>query len=268
MKFLFYLLTVFALTNCQGQTTNSKQKTTNTTNSKSSNVAVITDVKIRNDFRFPLISLTDKTIANKINTYLISSSLGDEFTVTNLKSKLLQESKNSQGLTMITFKIIVNTPTVLSLTVSSCYTGAHDNCGDAQYNFDLTTGYNFTLDQVITPSKWQDIIKLICADSKRRLLDAKNKAKKEMGSGWMEKDFLDKSYESQWQEEYNKLQYCGIQVNKDFKLSNTGIGFYFYSMGFLSMADRNYAPSAEYFYSWETLKPYLIQYSPISNLIK
>jgi len=217
---------------------------------------------------FLIVQLPDQTKTDRINNFLVNSVLGEGFTIANFKDKLTQQSKKTEGLTALSYKININTPSVLSLIISTCWTGAHENCLESQYNFDLTTGYNFTLDQVITPSNWSDVEKLVCNDCRQRMLEAKAKAQKELGNSWYEKDWFDKSYESQWQEEYQKLQHCGIEVDRKFHLSPDGIGFYYSSMQFLPMVSRNYAPNPEYFYSWTVIKPFLMPSNPISNLVK
>jgi len=268
MKVLFYALPLLIITSCQGQTAKPKTKPAVTTETKSFSGAKITEIKVKDVFAYPIITLADKAKADRINTYLINSALGDDFKLSTLKAQLTAQSKQTQGLSSLSYKVLVNMPEVLSISISSCYVGAHENCGDGQYNFDLTTGYNFTLDQVINPSKWNNIIQLVCNDAKTRLVDAKAKAKKELGNSWYEKDMLDLTYEGQWKDEYNKLQYCGIEVGKNFKLTKDGMSFYFSQMGFLPMSIRELMPNEEYFYPWEKLKPSLMPSSPISNLVK
>lgn len=268
MKVLFYALPLLIIISCQEQTAKSKTELPATTETETSTAATITEIKVKDVFTYPIITLADKAKADRINTFLINSALGDEFKLSSLESQLTEQSKQTQGLSGLSYKVLVNMPTILSISISSCWTGARENCGEGQYNFDLTTGYNFTLDQVINPSKWNNIIQLVCDDAKKRLVDAKADAKKELGNSWYEKDMMDLTYEGQWKDEYNKLQYCGIEVGKNFKLKEDGMSFYFSQMGFLPMSIRELMPNDEYFYPWSTLKPFLTSSSPISSIIK
>ena len=268
MKVLFYALPLLIITSCQEQTSKPETKSATTTETETSTAATITEIKVKDVFTYPIITLADKAKEDRINTFLINSALGDEFKLSTLESQLIEQSKQTQGLSSLSYKVLVNMPTVLSISISSCWTGARENCGEGQYNFDLTTGYNFTLDQVINPSKWNNIIQLVCDDAKKRLVDAKADAKKELGNSWYEKDMLDLTYEGQWKDEYNKLEYCGIDVGKNFKLTKDGMSFYFSQMGFLPMSIRELMPNDEYFYPWDKLRPSLMPSSPISNLAK
>ncbi|MBL0202339.1 MAG: hypothetical protein IPP81_19940 [Chitinophagaceae bacterium] len=268
MKILLCGVLLLIITSCQEQAAKPKTNSSTTIEKKTSPVATITEIKVKDDFIYPIITFADKAKEDKINTYLINSTLGDEFKLSTLTAQLTEQSKQTQGLSSLSYKVLVNMPTLLSISISSCWTGARENCGEGQYNFDLTTGYNFTLDQVINPSKWNNIIQLVCNDAKKRLVDAKADAKKELGNSWHEKDMLNLTYEGQWKDEYNKLQYCGIEVGKNFKLTEDGMSFYFCQMGFLPMSIRELMPNDEYFYPWSTLKPFLTSSSPISSLIK
>lgn len=267
MKIFFLALPILIIASCQEEATKSKTKAAVKTETNSPSAVTITEIKVKDVYSYPVISMADNAKADRINAFLINSALGDDYKLSTLEAQLTAQSKQTQGLSSLSYKVLVNMPTVLSISISSCYTGANENCGDGQYNFDLTTGYNFTLDQVINPSKWTNIIQLVCNDAKTRLVEAKSKAIKELGNTWYEKDMLDMTYEGQWKDEYNKLQYCSIELSKNFKLSKDGMSFYFSQMGFLPMSIRELMPKEEYFYPWEKLKPSLMPSSPISNLI-
>lgn len=136
---------------------------------------------------------------------------------------------------------------------------------------------SFTLDQVIMPSKVSEIKNLVCLDSKKRLVQAKNKVIASMRDPrggwnggpelWYEKSILDVSYEDGWQAEVKKA--CSeIKLEKQVKISNEGISFYYYAGIGLPMSVREMEPASEYFYSWAVLKPFLMPSSPISALVK
>jgi hypothetical protein len=130
-------------------------------------------------------------------------------------------------------------------------------------------GYSFTLDQIIMPSKRNEIKQLVCSDSKKRLVLAKNNyVKKDTQNSWHDKGWSDdKSYEDKWQEKM-KRGCREIQLEKTFKVSNDGISFYCDTTIGFPMAILSEEPSSEYFYSWAVLKPFLMPSSPISALVK
>lgn len=130
-------------------------------------------------------------------------------------------------------------------------------------------GYDFTLDQIIMPSKWDEIKKIVCNDSKKRLVRARNiYLKDDKENSWYEKGWSDdKSYEDKWREKVKK-ECWQIQLEKTFKVSNDGISFYYDTTIGFPMAILASEPSSEYFYSWAVLKPFLMPSSPISTLIK
>ena len=135
-------------------------------------------------------------------------------------------------------------------------------------------GYDFTLEEIIEESKLDEIKTLVCNESKKRLVQTKNRVIKDMkdprggwtgGAGlWFEKDVLDSSYEDGWRGKM-KIACAEIQLEK-FKVSNSGISFYYDTTIGFPMAALSDEPSSEYFYSWTVLKPFLMPSSPISNL--
>lgn len=130
-------------------------------------------------------------------------------------------------------------------------------------------GYNFTLNQIMIPSKLNEIKSLVCNDSKKRLIQAKNKyLKEDKGNSWYEKGILDDpSFEDNWKEKMRK-ECWAIQLEETFKITNNGISFYYDTTIGFPMAILSEEPSPEYFYSWAVLKPFLMPSSPISTLIK
>jgi hypothetical protein len=249
---LFICLNVFI---CSGQSTNPKAET-----NKVTNAAYITSLKAGR-FSFPIIKLLDKVKTERINNYLVNAALGEEFTVNNLKSELEKQSKKLEtsysGLSDLSYKIVYNNPKILSVSISSCWTGNRETCDDVQFNFDLTTGYNFGLDQILIPSKKYEIKRMMIEELKKRLQKSKVEMKRD----------------GQWSQDYEtsiKEEVINAETQLDvsgFKLSEKGISFLYYSMPF-AMAIREYFPSQEYFYSWATLKPYLMPSSPISHLVR
>ncbi|HPA26174.1 MAG TPA: hypothetical protein PK747_05535 [Acidobacteriota bacterium] len=239
--------------------------------------ATITVIKIGDTIGFPIIELPNKTKSDGVNAYIVNSVLGGEYTLSNLKAKLEQENKNPQGISDIFYTVTLNTPTVLSINIEICWKGANSStCPDDKFNFDLTTGYNITLDQIFMPSKMYEIQKLVCNDYRKRLVQAKNEVTsnkyaecKELKDDWYKKDELaGGSYEVQWQKQMNLG--CGeVQISKAFSISKDGINFYYYAAG-IGFPEylKPFEPGSEYFYPWAVLKPFLMPTNPISTLIK
>lgn len=222
--------------------------------------ASIANLKVGENFSFPIITLPDQSKSDRINAFIINAVLGEEFNSNNLKSKLEERKKevekSYQGLTSLSYNIVFNNPSILSLGISRCDVGNRENCEEVQYNFDLNTGYIITLDQIIKPSRKYDIKQLIVPELIKRL----NKSKADMikNGDWLSE------YESSIQEEINQAQ---LQFEpSSFKLSDKGISFVYFCMPF-ALVYRNYFPSQDYFYSWSSIKDYLNPSSPISNII-
>jgi hypothetical protein len=218
----------------------------------------ITEVKV-GEFSFPSVSLADKAKADRINTFLIKDSLGNEFagktfTAANLSAVFTRQSgqKYSQGLIGTNYKVTVITPKVLSLIIEINVAGTNSKSREKYYNFDLSTGKLITLDQIITPANMSKIKKLVSADSKQRLMQIKDKATNSLETRWQAK--IDK--------EYNE-----IELEKSFTVFKDGIRFYCdTSIGFPPEM-RELELSSTYFYSWKVLKPILISASPVSSLM-
>lgn len=213
---------------------------------KSQGSATITTLKVGESKKFPVIKLSDKKIADRINMYLRDNYKFSEYDEIN-------------------YKIIFNTSNILAIEIS----WSAGRAGDvSQYHFDLSTGYIFTLDQIIMPSKLNEIKKMVCDDSKKRLTQVKNKMIKEDKNIWYKKgDWGEDSYEQNWQREMKK-EYLDIELQKGFYLTDKGISFQYLSSVGLPMSIRELEPASEYFYSWSVLKTLLMPSSPISTLIK
>ncbi len=232
--------------------------------------AIITSLIVGKSIRFPVVRLSDQAKADRINGYLKDHYLN---AASNPKSSLRATLASFDELN---YKVVFNTSDILAIEISSSSGRAGDR---TQYHFDLSTGYIFTLDQIILPSKFDEIKKLVCNDSKKRFVEVKNRVKKDMETGqggwtgsrnlWYEKDEYggDGSYEDRWQREMKK-EYWGIELDKNFTLSRDGIAFYYSAgMGF-PMSVRELEPNGKYFYPWAVLKPFLMPSSPISPLVR
>lgn len=101
----------------------------------------------------------------------------------------------------ISYSVVLNTPNILTVEIATVDYRAADVI---QYHFDLSTGDIITLDQIIEPSKLDEIKKLVSKDSKKRLAQVKNKVVKDIGNDWYEKSPIDESYEDNWQKEMKK----------------------------------------------------------------
>jgi hypothetical protein len=229
--------------------------------------AIITPLVMGKSIRFPIIKLPDQVKADRINGYL--------------KDHYSNGSKNNFRAVLasydeLNYKVVFNTSDILAIEISSSSGRAGDS---TEYHFDLSTGYVFTLDQLILPSKLDEIKKLVCDDSKKRFVEVKKTVKRDMETGqggwtgsrnlWFEKDEYggDGSYEDRFQREMKK-QYWEVELDKNFTLSRDGIVFHYLAgMGF-PMSVRELEPNSKYFYSWAVLKPFLMPSSPISPLIK
>jgi hypothetical protein len=144
----------------------------------------------------------------------------------------------------------------LSISISRCSIGNSESCEEAQYNFDLATGYSFGLEQILKPNSKQAIKDKITAEFEIRLNNSKASIVKD--GSWSEYN----------QTAINKAKIEIIKFEPSaFKLSEKGLTFIYVCNPF-SMAEAFYAPSSDYFFSWEDLKPYLNESSPISTIVK
>jgi hypothetical protein len=233
--------------------------------------AIITSLIVSKSIKFPIVRLSDQAKADRINQYL-----KDHYWNADSDSKNSFRANLSASYDELNYKVVFNTSDILAIEISSSSGRAGDS---TQYHFDLSTGYIFTLDQIILPSKLDEIKKLIWNDSKKRFVQVKNRVKKDMETGqggwtgsrnlWYEKDEYgsDGSYEDRWQREMKK-EYWEIELDKNFTLSKDGIVFHYSAgMGF-PMSVRELEPNSNYFYTWAVLKPFLMPSSPISTLAK
>lgn len=231
--------------------------------------AIITSLVVSKSIRFPIVKLSDQVKADRINGYLKDHYSNDSNSKIDFRANLSSYDE-------LKYKVVLNTPDILAIEISSSSGRAGDS---TEYHFDLSTGYVFTLDQLILPSKLDEIKKLVRNDSKKRFIEVKNKVKRDMETGhggwtgsrnlWYEKDEFggDGSYEDRFQREMKK-QYWEIVLDKNFTLSPNGIVFHYSAgMGF-PMSVRELEPNGKYFYSWAVLKPFLMPSSPISSLIR
>jgi hypothetical protein len=227
----------------------------------SADTAVIKELRISDAYKFPVVEIQEQAKADKINSYLVNAALGGEYNITNLKSKLEDASRDFQashtGMASIEYKVLSNAAPLLSINISSCYQGNRENCDEVQYNFDLTTGYTIALDQIILPSKKEELRSKILEELGKRLQESK-------------KSLIE---EGRWSVDYQKAiddqeRQALLEFKPEgFRLSREGITFVYYCMPF-AMADRAYFPSQDYLFTWQTLRPYLIEVNPITSLYK
>lgn len=253
IKILFFSL--LTLLSCD------QQKSDTTADNGTSDSATITILKI-GYYTFPIVGLPDKAKADKINNYIINSTFGDGFNTDNLKTKLeeqvirVEEAIKKSGFGQgwdLHYSVEINKSSVLSLTLASC---GHRDCDNTQYNFDLTTGSIFGIDQIILPSKRYEIKQKMQDEFYIRLQQAKSEFQK--NGGWPS------DYEASIKRE--KVRFSNSELKK-FKLSDKGISFVYESQPF-AMVDINYFPSSDYFFSWNDLEGYLIPSSPVTPLIR
>ena len=241
---------------------------------KSQPGAIVTTLDVSETLKFPVVNLSDQVIADRINVYLKSNyGIAD----VDFKSKETLVGKLSANYGEINYKVVNNTQNILTIEIEWSSGRAW---GHSQYHFDLSTGYSFTLDQIILPSKWEEIKQMICNDSKKRLSQVKNKVIKDMENGrggwssanknlWYQKgDWGENSYEENYQIGMGK-DYFNLDLGKEFDLSKDGIVFhYIINIGFPMSVANELEPSNEYFYKWSVLRPFLMSSSPITSLIK
>ena len=229
--------------------------------------ATITPIIVGKSIRFPSVKLSSQANADKINKYLKDHYWNSDSDAKSSFLANLQSSYDEFG-----YKVVLNTPDILSIEISYSQYRAGDI---TQHHFDLSTGDAITLDQIIEPSKLNEIKQLVCADSKKRLVQAKNRvieSMKDRRGGWnggpelwYEKSIIDESYEGAFQASM-KRQCSEIELEKKFTLTKTGIGFeYITSIG-MPMSVRELEPKSNYFYPWAVVKPFLVSSRLISSL--
>lgn len=231
--------------------------------------AIVTSIIVGKSIRFPVVKLSDQAKADRINKHL-----KDHYWNADSDSKKTFRANLLASFDELGYKLVLNSPNILSIEISWRQYRAGDT---TQHHFDLSTGYTISLDQIIMPSKWSEVKKLVLNDSKKRFVRIKNEVTKDMRTGgggwnggielWFEKDVLGASYEDAFQTNMKK-QYWEIELEKTFTLSKNGIGFHYMSGFGFPMSIRELEPNSEYFYSWAVLKPSLKQSSPISSLVK
>lgn len=122
------------------------------------------------EYNFPV--LTGKTPAqNLINTFL----QGKELDVLPGKHKIsifenVRPKKGSnQGVTILTYKVLVNTPKLFSVEINSEYTNASLNEYSAINNFDSQTGRLIQFSDLVTKEGYEAIRQFIIKSRKTRL---------------------------------------------------------------------------------------------------
>ncbi|RAJ28346.1 hypothetical protein [Pedobacter cryoconitis] len=122
------------------------------------------------EYDFPV--LTGKTPAqNLINTYL----QGKELEILPGKQKIsiferVRPKKGSnQGVTILTYQVLVNTPKLFSVEINSVYSSASLNEHSAINNFDAQTGRLIQFSDLVTKEGYETIRQFIIKSRKTRL---------------------------------------------------------------------------------------------------
>lgn len=107
--------------------------------SASSEIAVISPIKVNDYVIFPAIQLSDNVKANEFNSYMLKNTWGDpSYNMSNLKAKLQKDL--NEGLQSYEYKIMTNTSSKLVIDITVCFGGAGVHCGGTEFIFDLVKG--------------------------------------------------------------------------------------------------------------------------------
>ncbi|QNA44921.1 hypothetical protein [Lacibacter sediminis] len=123
------------------------------------------------EYIFPIIKGKSGTVSNRINNALCSDFL--DVDRNKIKKSIFEniwpgEENNFGLLSDISYEVLQNSKRILSISISAEGCGAYCEPFTRYYNFDLQTGKEFKLEELLTPS------------GKKLLLEAMNKQKKEL----------------------------------------------------------------------------------------
>jgi hypothetical protein len=120
---------------------------------------------------FPLIKTKNSSISTHVNNTLCSDFLDvDQNKIRkSIFENVWPNEENSNGrLSDISYEVLQNSKRILSISISAEGCGAYCEPFTRYYNFDLQTGKQFKLEDLLTPA------------GKKLLLEAMNKQKKEL----------------------------------------------------------------------------------------
>ena len=120
---------------------------------------------------FPLIKATSNAVSTRINNTLCSDFL--DVDRSKIKKSIFENiwpggENNHRLLSDITYEVLHNSNRIFSISISAAGCIAYCEDFTRYYNFDLQTGKQFKLEDLLTPA------------GKKLLLDAMNKQKKEL----------------------------------------------------------------------------------------
>jgi hypothetical protein len=123
------------------------------------------------EYIFPIIKTKSSTVSNRINNTLCSDFL--DVDRSKIKKSIFENvwpgGENNYGLlSEISYEVLQNSKCIFSISISAEGCGAYCEPFTRYYNFDLQTGKEFKLEELLTPA------------GTKLLLEAMNKQKKEL----------------------------------------------------------------------------------------
>lgn len=157
------------------------------------------------EYIFPYVKAKSNSIANRINNTLCSDFLDVERS--KIKKSIFENvwptDENSMGrLSDISYELLNNSKRIFSISISAEGCGAYCEPFTRYYNFDLQTGKQFKLEELLTASG-QKLLLAAMNKQKKELLQQKITSAKEQlrKKGSIDKD--DKAYYEEMIEVYN-----------------------------------------------------------------
>lgn len=128
-------------------------------------------VRKTEEYIFPIVKAKNNTVTNRINNTLCSDFL--DVDRSKIKKSIFENiwpgGENNYGLlSEISYEVLHNSKRIFSISISAEGCGAYCEPFTRYYNFDLQTGKQFKLEELLT------------ATGKKLLIDAMNKQKKEL----------------------------------------------------------------------------------------
>jgi hypothetical protein len=215
----------------------------------------VTALDLRKDtwlsYSFPFVHSSNKAVAFKINSYLQSTILENEVIITDTnkvfeKTRYIggSDSNSQSGYSIISYKVELNNPAVLSFTFQMESTGAYSEGYPMYVNFSNRTGELLTAKDLFTPQGIAEIKKRVIKSRRSRIIN------------WIRE--MDQEYnnrkDSAWVNE--TFRECNATMNEnDFLIKPGTISFY--KEYCFSHAARPYDTDLDIVFSYKAITPWL-----------
>lgn len=209
------------------------------------------------EVHFPVVSgLTDAAVMAKVRKAVSLQGVWGQSA-----EQLQEEFQQRPTLESIEFQVNHNRDGILCLTFTHCATVAHSLCNNSFVTVDLRTGNRVTAEAAFVNSS--GLAALIDAALQDEIRQTLEEARRDDKTESYVRDILESELDSG--DPARKHAYEATSLD-EFFIGEKGVTFVYHY--YFSAPARFFEPAGQFFFDWETLKPYIKPGGPFARFVR